>query len=343
MVHEPTMGMHHDAIVLGEALREAIPGIQVHTLDIPWNPNLDYASPLHVSPDLQTLAPFDAVFLFEHLYGHSPLRSAKFTRKCVFVPNVEWVLPPDEAEILYRPPDVILYKNAFSRELCEQIPGFREVPIGTVTGWTSIDFSPGGHDAAEKSFRSFLHVKGLSDQKQSALVLETWLDHPEFPQLTVIASPHDNFHISVPLKAGANVEVIFRKLPTQELRRYQLTCGVHVYPSYAEGFGHSLNEARVCRSVLVTTGGPPMSDLVEHRETGFLVPVQDSDVTRLRRSMSYEIRASAFSDLVEEVLAIPERKLRDIGQCARDAYLQDKKHFHARIRETFGSSGLSPM
>ena len=343
MVHEPTMGMHHDAVVLGAALKSIRPDIEVYSMDIPWNPNLDYEAEIFIPSRIRELAPYDAIFLFEHLYGNSPLRSVDFGRKRVFVPNVEWILPQDEVEIVKCKPDAIVYKNHFSKSMCDKIAGFGEVLVRAVTGWSSRDFSGEPHLTVEKDFKSFLHIKGMSDQKQTSLVLQAWLDNPDFPPLTIVASMHDNFLIPVALRAADNVEIIFRTLPEHALHAHQARCGVHIYPSYAEGFGHSLNEARVCRSVLITTDGPPMKDLVQHRETGFLVPVRKADVSDLRRSQSYEIRLDALIETIREVIATPVATLREIAAQSRNAYLADQGLFHQRIGEVFGPDGELPL
>src|ERR1700758_1134377 len=99
MVHAPTAGLHHDAVVLADALREILGEVEVASLDIPWNPALAYTGPVNVPPEIQARAPFDIAFHFEHLYGHAPLRSTDFARRRVFVPNIEWLMDRDEEEI----------------------------------------------------------------------------------------------------------------------------------------------------------------------------------------------------------------------------------------------------
>src|SRR6185437_8933391 len=99
-----------------------------------------------------------------------------------------------------------------------------------------------------KDFRSFLHVSGFSSQKQGDVLLAAWRANPDFPPLTYIAST--TFWVPIPaeLRSAHHVEVIVRELSETDLRHHQQTHGIHVYPSYAEGFGHALNEARICGS-----------------------------------------------------------------------------------------------
>lgn len=46
-----------------------------------------------------------------------------------------------------------------------------------------------------------------------------------------------------------------------------------VNPSYSEGYGHIINQARASGSVVVTTDVPPLNELITANETGVLIPV----------------------------------------------------------------------
>lgn len=339
MVHAPTKGLHNDAVVLGDAFRQAVSDVEIYSLDIPWDPALEYEKPLDLPAELRSQAPFDLVFLFEHLYGHAPLRCADFARRRVFVPNVEWLMSQDELELRAHPPDMILYKNEFSRDVCEAISGFSQARVRVVTGWTSRDFST-SQDAPPKDFRSFLHVRGPSVQKQASVVLRAWLSNPDFPPLTLITAPADDFEMLGDARGRHNIEIIARELPAAELRKHQQTRGVHVYPSYAEGFGHALNETRICGSVLVTTQAPPMEDLVRLGNSGFLIPVQTHDVSALGRATRFQVRAEALAGTIRQVLATPVRRLAEFGQRAREHYIHDLTRFHSRIRDVILASGI---
>ena len=339
MVHAPTAGLHNDAVVLADALRRLVGEVEVASLDIPWNPALDYEKPVDVPPEVQARAPFDIAFHFEHLYGHAPLRSPDFARRRVFVPNIEWLMTRDEQEVLAYRPDGILYKNRFTQDRCEKIPGYSSIGVRLVTGWTSRDF-PRAVALRPKDFRSFLHIRGVSVQKNAEVLLSAWHSNPDFPPLTLITSARDDFHVSPLVRSAHNIEIIARELSAAEVRRYQQTHGIHVYPSYAEGFGHAQNEARICGAVLVTTGAPPMSDLVTAGNSGFLIPVHSQDVSPLERSTKFRVQAATLASTIRQVLATPLARLAEFGQTAREHYLRDQLSFHSRIRDVLRASGI---
>jgi glycosyltransferase involved in cell wall biosynthesis len=339
MVHAPTTGLHNDAVVLADALRRLVGEVEVSSLDIPYNPAFDYEKPANVPPDIESRAPFDIAFHFEHLYGHAPLRSPEFSRRRVFIPNIEWLLPPDEQEVLAYRPDGILYKNRFTRDRCEAIPGYSSIELRMVTGWTSRDF-PREVPLRPKDFRSFLHIRGVSVQKNAEVLLRAWHANPDFPPLTLITSVQDDFHASPLARSAHNLEIVAGELSAAEVRRYQQTHGIHLYPSYAEGFGHAQNEARICGSVLVTTGAPPMSDLVSVGKSGFLIPVHSRDVTPLGRSSKFLLQADTLTGTIRQVLATPLSYLAAFGQTAREHYVRDQLSFHSRIRDVLRACGI---
>jgi glycosyltransferase involved in cell wall biosynthesis len=339
MVHAPAPGFHHDAEVLGDALRRAAGDVEILGLNIHWDMAPDYDRTVQVPPQIAAQAPFDIVFLFEHMFGHERLRSPQFARRRAFVPNLEWFQPEDEAELRAHPPDMVLYKNRFSKEQCERIAGVSDVAMRVVTGWTTRDFCA-VPATRPKDFRAFLHIRGVSVQKQAEVLLHTWRSNPDFPLLTLITSPDPKYALPPEaLVTAHNIEIIIRAFSETELRHYQHSCGVHVYPSYAEGFGHALNETRACGSVLVTTQGPPMSDLVSG-DTGFLIPVDSADIAPMRASMKFPVRAAALADTVREVLATPVARLVEQGQAARAQYIRDQHAFQAAIRQVLCEAGI---
>jgi hypothetical protein len=340
MVHQSTLGLRHDSIVLAKALRAALPDLDVFSLEVPAPMNGNYRTPFEMPEWLASLIPFDIVFFIEHLLMNHPLSDPAFCRRRVFVPNIEWLTILDERAITQSVVDAVLYKNPTTACIFEQLPGALDIPIRVVTGWTSIDLASGASAGNNgRDFTSFLHVRGESIQKQTEIVIETWLRNPTFPKLTVIATMRDNFAVPVPLHAANNVELRISRLETRELRELQRQHGLHVCPSLAEGFGHSLNEARSCASMLITTGGPPMQDFVMPGVSGMLVPVRPENVGQFRRSASYRICSEDLASTIREVLEFSLEKRREMGLAARKQFLVERDAFEASIAKLFGLDG----
>jgi glycosyltransferase involved in cell wall biosynthesis len=128
-------------------------------------------------------------------------------------------------------------------------------------------------------------------------------------------------------------------LPTTELRALQRRHGLHVCPSEAERFGHSLNEALACGALLVTTDGPPMRDFVVPRETGFLVPVRDENIGRFNSSTSFRVTPEDIALTVRQVLDLPVEQRRCMGVAGRERFLATRKTFESNIGTLVGPAG----
>ena len=192
---------------------------------------------------------------------------------------------------------------------------------------------------AQKDYRQFLHVRGLSRQKQTDLVMETWINHPEFPHLTVVASSADGFSLPGPARIASNLTVLLGDMPTPDLRKLQLESGVHLLPSVAEGFGHALNEARAASAVLVTTDGPPMHDFVS-AGAGFLVPARSENIQTFGRLNAYVVTEPDLVTAVERVLDVPFDALTAMGHQARLDYEREAEAFRVAVREVVRDLGL---
>jgi len=176
---------------------------------------------------------------------------------------------------------------------------------------------------AAPDYGKFLHLAGRSTFKNTALVLELWQKHPEWPRLTLVQHP-DNAPDSVP----ANVDLISRRIPDDELRSLQNSHGIHLSPSISEGWGHYIAEAMSCRAVTVTTDAPPMNELVT-AERGVLVPFQRSEARHLGRN--FFVDPAALEAAVTAVIAMPAEEKQRIGGLAREWFRQNDGGFSARV------------
>jgi len=332
IVHHDTLGLRHDARILMQAIHRIRPGSQVHHLVLYGRMVIDYTTPLEISEEIKAAAPFDLTFLLEHAHPNDPILAPGFSKEIIYVPNIEWMNDLDENVLMSGAAGKVLLKNRYSFDVFSSLPLASRTGEIAFVGWTSDD-PLRGSQAADKDFESFLHVKGISWQKQTDVVMETWAANPRFPPLTVVMRFERGFGLSGTMTYGKNVKVIMREIPLAELRSLQNAAGVHVNPSAAEGFGHSLNEARGSGSVLITTNAPPMNELVRHGENGLLAEAAPELATPMKKSRFYPVTVEALTTAVSKVLSMPLSLRREMGQAARASFLRDKQHFHERLAE----------
>jgi glycosyltransferase involved in cell wall biosynthesis len=174
-------------------------------------------------------------------------------------------------------------------------------------------------------------MRGLATQKQTNMLLRTWHARPHFPRLAAFCKSADGFTLPAAAKIGGNISLFIGELEESAVRTLQRTCGIHVYPSAVEGFGHALNEARAASAVLVTTGYPPMSDLVEDGVSGILIRTHEADRFLFRTGAAIGVRETELAAAIERVLAMSIDERRTMGRAARGAFLAGQSAFHDAI------------
>ncbi len=92
---------------------------------------------------------------------------------------------------------------------------------------------------------------------------------------------------------GVSDHVLFAGIRT-DVRNVHAVSDIFVFPSVYEGFGSALGEAMAAGDCCITTGEPPMTEIVEHEVSGLHVPSQDSAAIAeavIRVSADDELRA----------------------------------------------------
>lgn len=172
--------------------------------------------------------------------------------------------------------------------------------------------------------RSFFHLAGRSSAKGTAVLLQAWHRHPEWPRLTVVQSAKKAEVGS----ASANIHHRIGYLDDGELRTLQNRCLFHACPSEMEGFGHSLMEAMSVGALTLTTDGVPMNELVAS-DRGCLVPALRE--TRKDLAPRYFVDIAGIETGVEWLLALETGVVADMTTAARDHFLIEKHAFRTRL------------
>ncbi len=330
IVHHDTLGLAHDARVLRGAITRATPDCRCTCKVIPSWMVADYTTPLDIGA-LAPFAPFDCTFLLEHAHANPPLLDRDFSKSVCYVPNMEWLNAADETVIRSGAIDRVWLKNSYSYDLFNSLGLRKHVTHTRCVGWSSDDLRSPNGVIDYKDFDRFLHVKGSSWQKQTDVVMETWADHPEFPELIVVM--HGGLDLPRPLSYGSNVKVHHRKIETAELLRLQRSCGVHVIPSGIEGFGHALNEARSVGSLLITTDAQPMNAFVRHGQDGMLVAIEENQARPWGKARFMPISRENLASCVAAIRSLSPADLKTMGSAARQSYEANHRAFELAVAE----------
>ena len=295
--HHDTQGLGHDALVLTNKLKNE------YKITITKYPETILYSE-------QQLPKWDIRIFLEH--ASKSMMTSDFN---VFIPNIEWTNARDIqcAQDMY----LIVAKTRHAYDILkERFPKKKVV----YWGWSSIDRSI---PHAEPNYGDFLHVKGVSRFKNTQLVLETWLKHPEWPMLTLLnyGDISRNDYVDIPVDhfmVAGNVRVVQRKTTNDELNEWMNRCGVHICPSNMEGFGHYINEALSVRALVVTTCGAPMDQFVKDNENGFLIPPVERKAHAL--GTHYTLDTKGFERAIQRVLSLTTDERREFGNRSRAVY-----------------------
>ena len=194
-------------------------------------------------------------------------------------------------------------------------------------GFTSPDRLLAG---AKPDHQRFFHLAGRSTLKNTALLLELWTRHPEWPSLTLVQHPE-----IAPQQVPPNVNLVDRYLPDAELQALQNAHGIHLCPSLSEGWGHYIVEAMSCGAMVLVTDAPPMNELVT-AERGVAVPFARSEPRHL--GFNYYADPQALESAIERLIAMPLEEKQILGIKARQWFVGNQLAFQQRFVASLGIS-----
>ena len=251
----------------------------------------------------------DCVIFLERVRARWLRRARRF----LLIPNQERYAKRDIG--LLARVDHVLVKSQHAREVFS-----KHHPSVQYIGFTSIDRRLEG---ATPDYTRFFHLAGGSSLKGTAALIDVWARHPEWPVLTILYHRPD--HIG---RLPANIALIRRYLPDEELRAMQNAFGIHLCPSLGEGWGHAIVEGMSCGAAVVTTDAPPMNEIVGP-DRGVLVPYRHSEPRKL--GFSYYVDLDALEAAIERLSAMPVEAKAALGRRAR-AWFETNDHGFRAVR-----------
>lgn len=299
IVYEETNGLHHDANVLAKVHLEAGGIAYLNAADG---------------------VAFDAAVFLEHIDRKILARCAR----CYYVPNLEWMTVSDAALARSGAIRGILCKtrDAYERlskeyEGCVHI-GMTSIPVPVPV--------PARAPPDPATFE-FFHLKGSSMYKNSQVLVDTWLAHPEWPALHVVC--RGVIDVDEPMRVR-NVTFYQKHMGRDSLNGLMASCRVHMCPSLCEGFGHYINEARSCKRLVVTTNAPPMNELVDASSGVMIEPCEECRVGVF--GTGYAITRGGIEAAVRKILAMDLGTMTSIQERAHARFVEDDGRFEKNLR-----------
>jgi len=312
--HHETQGLANDATILKRAVMNRYPTASIEVVHYPEQSLYSASGDLRPQTDVQ-------LFL-EHI--HPSYMSSSSNN--ILVPNPEWMNQMDEkyAESLCVSKIVAKTKSGYTA---------LRAKFGTKVcfwGWTSIDRLD---ETVWKTYDECIHVKGCSPYKNSQILVNLWVQHPEWPLLHLITygDPDHNGYLELNkdfVNVTDNIRLYQRKVDEPELTRLMNRSGIHICPSQMEGFGHYINEARSCGSYVITTDGEPMNELVSH-DIGSLVAADTT--TKQCISKRHGVSPTQLERVIEQTLAKTHDELATKSKSARTRFANEKHLFVENI------------
>ncbi len=176
-----------------------------------------------------------------------------------------------------------------------------------------------------KNSYSCLHLAGGSNRKGSHSVEEAWLNKEKMPPITVIGYKMFNEDMC-----------LLQRVPTDKLRYFQNSLGIHVCPSEVEGYGHYIMEAMSAKAVVITTNAAPMNEFIQ--DPRCLVAYYKKFPCAL--GIRYFVEPEKLMEIVQNIILLSEEELREIGDKNRDVYLKKTEEFYTNLENLLIQTAL---
>ncbi len=187
-------------------------------------------------------------------------------------------------------------------------------------GFTSlVEHDPLPEPAAGSPNQAVLHIGGQSPYKGTKAVLEAWLQNPDFPLLLVTCFGAGLRRLPLELldqvRRAPNIRLFTQPVEESVLKRWMHETPIHLCPSSAEGFGHTLNRSRRAGAVVVTTAAQPM------RGYGNILLLGE------RRGLFTEVNPEQVACAVRQALEMPVERRIQLGIENQQRFLDDHRAF----------------
>ena len=170
--------------------------------------------------------------------------------------------------------------------------------------------------------------------KNSQAVFDAWKRNKHWPMLHIVCT--ETLDMQVPVQVACNITLHQYQMSDSALSSLMSSCKIHVCPSYAEGYGHYINEARSCNSFIVTVDGAPMNEFIKSGD-GIKINVAKKERLRLL-TWGYALDMAEFEDAFENIV----QNINIVfSTSSRNSYLDDLQYFKNKMFLLFNGRVLN--
>ncbi len=255
----------------------------------------------------------------DHSYESSDINIFvhKVLKKQIGTAQINWFMPNPECFTQKAGSLVGINLILCRTHLAEEIFQKMEQPTYYL-GFTSQDLHS---DTIEKDYSQYLHVAGRSPYKGTNEVIQTWNKDPTLTNLTIV----DQRNKSV--LTNPNVNWIKRWIPFDQLYQLKNSCGFHLCPSTAEGYGHYIVEAMSAGVVIITTDAPPMNEFIT--DPRCLVPY--SSTAPCGADIRHYVTPEDLRKTIDSLKQLSIAELQEIGEHNRTIYFEKQLEFYQNL------------
>jgi glycosyltransferase involved in cell wall biosynthesis len=266
----------------------------------------------------------------------------------LFMPNQELFSSYDELEYM----NYILCKSKLAKDFFDKIKkkyNFKYTSI--YTKFTTIIPASIENSKIKKDPNLFVHFAGKSLFKNTAEVVFCWIKNNGFIHIdkdiklyiTCYKSCYkyllDNLNKKFNYKLKANKDVVqignlylyTSSLSFDLYEQLLINANVAICPSFQEGYGHYINEARYFKTFIITVDAPPMNELVKDGYNGICIKdLKKNTKNWIKEVSSFELfTVSPIINKLRDAIIYcinNKNKISESGENGRKMYNDDKKY-----------------
>lgn len=188
-----------------------------------------------------------------------------------------------------------------------------------------------------RDYSSILHLAGAHEFKNTDTIIKCWLKYTDLP--LIIIGCYDNCiknslkkYLTAPeydeINRRTNIKFINKNIAFDDIVIMKYYYAIHLCPSITEGYGHYINEARITKSLVITSDLPPMNEFIDNK-SGVLIKCDRIEEKDNGNELCL-FDVDTLANVIRRIMLFTSEQINHYGQNAFNKYILDTKFFKQR-------------